>query len=99
MGAIDARQLVCPAAKSVPARGGSSYVYIAGQTTDDDPENVLMYEPLGNHEGPGGNVLFADTHAEFLKEPGYTNAIARTRARLATRPATRPAPPPTREVE
>jgi prepilin-type processing-associated H-X9-DG protein len=45
----------------------NSYVYVgSGVTTSDDPTIVVMYEPLGNHEREGMNVLFADGHVDWL---------------------------------
>ncbi|HEY1686391.1 MAG TPA: hypothetical protein VGG19_16620 [Tepidisphaeraceae bacterium] len=65
---------VCPSTKDTPADnvssltagGHCSYIYLAGAlTTACSPDVVLMYEPLTNHQGDGGNFLFADTHVDF----------------------------------
>ena len=37
---------------------------------------VIAYEPKENHAGEGGNILFADGHAAFLKGAAYDEAIA-----------------------
>lgn len=47
----------------------SSYLYLAGGLTDvsklgDDV--VLLIDRPENHDGDGGNVLFADGHVEFI---------------------------------
>jgi prepilin-type processing-associated H-X9-DG protein len=68
-GAIAPQQLICPSGDGSP-----NYVYIAGQTTDDDLRAPLLYEPIENHED-GGNILFIDGHVEFIKEPGYSEIL------------------------
>lgn len=36
------------------------FVYLPGRTPHDPPETLLAYEPLSNHRGQGGNLLFVD---------------------------------------
>ena len=44
----------------------TDYVYVPGLPESVPPETVLMYCPAKNHEGDGGNVLFADGHVEWF---------------------------------
>jgi prepilin-type processing-associated H-X9-DG protein len=62
--------------------GTLRYHYIAGQRGAGDPQNVLVYEDLDNHNGEGGNILFLDGHVEFRKPPEFKQAIQETFARL-----------------
>jgi prepilin-type processing-associated H-X9-DG protein len=57
-----------------------SYVYIAGQTTDAKPNNVLAYERLLDEEGT--NVLFVDGHVEWLRPDAFRAAVRETYRRL-----------------
>jgi prepilin-type processing-associated H-X9-DG protein len=59
---------------------GSSYVYIAGQTSESDARNVLAYERLVDKEGT--NVLFVDGHVEWMKQPAFARAVRETYRRL-----------------
>jgi prepilin-type processing-associated H-X9-DG protein len=44
-----------------------SYVYVGtGVKTSADPRVVILYEPLGNHNREGMNVLFADGQCKWL---------------------------------
>jgi prepilin-type processing-associated H-X9-DG protein len=53
------------------SKGHCSYIYLgAGKNVNKTPANlVLAYEPLTNHNQAGMNVLFADTHVEFIPNP------------------------------
>jgi prepilin-type processing-associated H-X9-DG protein len=77
----DVRIFCCPGAKDTPATGGTpaaeaadlvagghlSYAYVGGGLTlAADRNTVIAYEHATNHEGQGGNVLFADGHAEWF---------------------------------
>lgn len=83
---------VCPssgvaesdAADFLSGKGGTvSYCYIKGQNTkNSDVRNVLAYEPLENHEGEGGSLLFVDGHVEFQKMPNFAAEIRATYKRL-----------------
>ena len=62
------------------------YQYIEGQTTDDDPDNVLIYEKPKCHEG-GSSVLFLDGRIEFIEPYARVEElVADTWARLADKP-------------
>jgi prepilin-type processing-associated H-X9-DG protein len=43
----------------------ADYRLIQGRTTNDPPGTVLAIEPLANHEGTGGNVLFVDGSGQW----------------------------------
>jgi prepilin-type processing-associated H-X9-DG protein len=36
----------------------------------------LIYEPIENHHGEGGNILFVDGHVEFYSKQGYDKILA-----------------------
>jgi general secretion pathway protein G len=60
---------------------GPSYIYIPGQTTSMNERNVLAYEdPAYCTEGV--NVLFLDSHVEFLKPDAFRQALKATYERL-----------------
>lgn len=62
------------------------YQYIDGQTTDDHPDNVLIYERESCHEG-GSSVLFLDGRVEFIEPYSRVKElVAQTRARLEEEP-------------
>lgn len=61
----------------------SSYQYVPGQNTDMDPRNVLAYERTDLNDGEGVNVLFMDSHVEFMMLPQFEAALAGTKARIA----------------
>ncbi|MHC4443002.1 MAG: DUF4190 domain-containing protein [Planctomycetota bacterium] len=69
-GAISPQTLQCPSA------AGPGYVYIPGLTTNASPNTPVVYEVLDNHDGEGGNILFADSHVEFYNQPKYDELIA-----------------------
>jgi prepilin-type processing-associated H-X9-DG protein len=56
------------------------------------PTDILAYEPLSNHGGSGGHILFGDGHVEFSTGgPIWAKLPAANINRPATRPATGPA--------
>jgi prepilin-type processing-associated H-X9-DG protein len=60
---------------------GPSYVYIPGQTMAMNERNVLAYEdPAYCTEGV--NVLFLDSHVEFMKPDKFRQALKATYERL-----------------
>lgn len=60
--------------------GGISYVYIAGQTANDDPRNIVAYEkPLS---ADGACALFLDGHVEFLRPGEFEQMLRATFQRL-----------------
>ncbi|MCP4245426.1 MAG: hypothetical protein GY778_00100 [bacterium] len=63
-GYLNRKQLTCP--------GGGPFVFVpaAYEAPPDgqvNPRTVIAYEPLSNHGGEGGNILFADGHVEFVR--------------------------------
>lgn len=60
---------------------GPSYIYIAGQTAEADPKNILAYEnPAFSREGT--NVLFADGHVQWIKTDEFLKQLEATYKRL-----------------
>jgi prepilin-type processing-associated H-X9-DG protein len=59
-----------------------SYVYLANAMSRPaaGAGTVVVYEPLTNHNGAGGNVLFGDGRVEFLPRPVMEKAIAELQA-------------------
>ena len=60
----------------------SSYIYISGQSTEVDQRNVIAYENPENHDNEGTNVLFADSHVEFMSMSSFRKALEDTYRRL-----------------
>ncbi len=58
-----------------------------------DAKTVIMIERLGNHETPGGHVLFLDGHVEFRAYPGEWPMTKATMAILDELDALGPAHP------
>ena len=44
---------------------------------------IIAFEPLSNHGGDGGAVLFSDGHAEFLMKGSYESRFRDDEARIA----------------
>lgn len=54
-----------------------SYRYYGGGLTTASPkEAVLAIEYLSNHDGDGGNILFADGHVDFYQKADYRKLLA-----------------------
>ena len=69
---MPARGLVCPASES-----RESYIYRGATiTTSDTPWMITVYEKLSNH-GDGRNVLFLDSHVEWVPEERFQELIKR----------------------
>jgi prepilin-type processing-associated H-X9-DG protein len=67
---MPARGLICPATGSK-----DSYIYRgASLTTSAEPWMVTVYEKQGHHAG-GRNVLFLDTHVEWVSEERFQELI------------------------
>jgi prepilin-type processing-associated H-X9-DG protein len=64
--------LICPATGLK-----DSYIYRgASITTSDTPWMIMVYEKLSNH-GSGRNVLFLDSHVEWVLEERFQELIKR----------------------
>ena len=50
------------------------YIWIRGADCAD-ADNVVLYEPLNNHRGQGGNVLFCDGHVEFVPDADWEQVL------------------------
>jgi len=72
-GDISPKHLICPSSTKV--EGECSYVYVPGYGVNSNPRQVLIYEPLGNHNGEGGNILYVDGSVRFVKQPAYLQTI------------------------
>ena len=63
--------LICPATGLK-----DSYIYRgASLTTSDIPSMVTVYEKGDNHGGDGRNVVFLDTHVEWVTEERFQELI------------------------
>ncbi|MHC4528032.1 MAG: hypothetical protein ACYS29_09160, partial [Planctomycetota bacterium] len=65
---------------------GPSYIYIAGQTAATYPGNIVAYENVA-YEDPaycyeGVNVLFVDTHVQWMKPEQFMAELEATYKRL-----------------
>ncbi|HNQ22390.1 MAG TPA: hypothetical protein PKK06_04785 [Phycisphaerae bacterium] len=67
--------------------GQTSYVYIAGQTANDDPRNLLAHEREDLNYGEGVNVLYVDGHVAFQKLPVFQEELRATQERLSRKKA------------
>jgi prepilin-type processing-associated H-X9-DG protein len=68
---VDPQLFVCPCAP----KGQTCYYYVPGHQTALASNQVLVYEDPANHGGQGGNVLFVDSHVEFINAPKYQALI------------------------
>jgi len=65
------KSLICPATGL-----RESYMYRgAGLTTSAIPMMITVYETAGNHGGDGRNVLFLDSHVEWVTEERFQELI------------------------
>jgi len=80
--AKDLSDFVCPSTEdklSSPDEidQNTSYRYVAGLTSEDDPDHVLAYDKPGNHRYQiGSNVLFVDGHVEWMREETLEKTLA-----------------------
>lgn len=72
--------------------GGERYTILLPATKPDaeptvvDARVVWAYEPLSNHAGEGGNMLFMDGHAEFVRAARFEPILAESRRQLGIDP-------------
>ena len=71
-GLVEEEHLLCPTSGLTT----SNYVLVVSDGVAPGPPTVIMYEPKSNHGGVGGNVLFADGHATFLRGAAYDAAVS-----------------------
>ncbi len=65
------RSLICPATGLK-----ESFIYRgAGLTTSAIPMMITVYETAGNHGGGGRNVLFLDSHVEWVTEERFRKLV------------------------
>lgn len=80
------KQFICPSSDAEVGDLHACYEYIPGQTANDEPTNVLIYEKKGCHQNEGGNVLFQDAHVEFVKPyEKIERLVKETKDRLAAK--------------
>jgi prepilin-type processing-associated H-X9-DG protein len=72
---ITPKHLVCPSTDDQP--GDCSYILVpnAQMRLDGGDKTVVLYEPLENHAGEGGNFLFADGHVTFERKQNYEKLV------------------------
>lgn len=81
---VTPKMFQCPSSDAIEGNLNACYGYVSGQTTSDAPTNVLVYEKPGCHQNEGGNVLFQDSHVEFIKPyEKIEQLVKKTKARLA----------------
>ena len=70
-GYVEPRQAICPSLGDTH----SNYVLLPPLASGPGSNSAIMaFEPKSNH-GDGGNVLFADGHAEFLSGGDYDKIV------------------------
>lgn len=70
-GCIEPRQAICPSSNL----SQSNYVLVPLRSEDlISNRAVIAYEPRSNHRD-GGNAVFADGHAEFLRGDDYDRLV------------------------
>jgi prepilin-type processing-associated H-X9-DG protein len=67
-GVIKPWQTTCPSSRH------PNYILVPHRSGMDD-QAIVAYEPKSNHGGDGGNVLFADGRASFVRMPVYDQMI------------------------
>ena len=70
-GHITPDQMLCPSSGLTV----SNYVLAQHLRPDLPADAVILYEPKSNHGGEGGNILFADGHASFVRGEEYDRLI------------------------
>lgn len=97
------KQFVCLSTGTPPGDLNANFVYIPGQKTTDEGLHVLVYEKLDNHQREGINILFSDSHVEFVTPVSRAErAIEETKEWLAKKKeskAKKPKPQQTNEDE
>ncbi|HUU84686.1 MAG TPA: DUF4190 domain-containing protein [Phycisphaerae bacterium] len=81
MGHVTPAALQCPS-ESNPSELVFDYVYVPGLQATVPVDWILAYEDPANHNGEGGNVLYVDTHIEFLKTAKLREELERIRREI-----------------
>jgi prepilin-type processing-associated H-X9-DG protein len=74
-------ELQCPS-EANPSTLVLDYVYVPGLQATAPVDWILAHEDPANHNGEGGNVLYVDSHVEFLKEPEFSAELERVRREI-----------------
>lgn len=84
-GSMAPNQVICPSSDLTE----SNYVVVRYEPGDADRgmdnRAVVMYEPASNHGGEGGNFLFADGHASFVRVPEHDQLVRSSEGDLPQR--------------
>jgi len=103
---IEATCFVCPSCSDTAATGATveeiadnlstgghlSYVYLgAGKRSSIGPDEIVLYEPITNHNGDGVNLLFGDGHVEFFAKAQAEKALSELQAGKNPPPSLAPA--------
>jgi len=67
---VSPKSLECPSTDML-----SNYRYVPGWSTNDRPDRPIIYEPIENHGGEGGSVLFIDGHVEFVPQSRWSQVV------------------------
>jgi prepilin-type processing-associated H-X9-DG protein len=69
-------------AANLSTGGHLSYVYLGSDTgSSSAADQIILYEPLTNHNGDGTNVLYGDGHVEFMSAQTFQTELASTKKR------------------
>jgi len=80
-GHITLGELQCPS-EGNPSQAVFDYTYVPGLQATVPVDWILAYEDPANHNREGGNVLYIDSHVEFLKEPEFSAELERVRREI-----------------
>ena len=80
-GHLTPRELQCPSEPN-PSEAVFDYIYVPGLNARAPVDWIIAYEDPANHGGEGGNVLYIDSHVEFLKEPEFSAELERVRREI-----------------
>jgi len=74
--------LIGPKSAKCPCADHPNYVVVTAALDTPNADRpldnrmVIAYEPKSNHGGEGGNVLFGDGHASFVRVPAYDELVS-----------------------